>query len=117
MPERPKQLTIRDERKGDTYSFCCVRIDDTGSLVLEAVDGGPEVERMFGDSDVEAFVTLKPQEKDALLLHGPVANVTVNGPRVIEPLVAGGLSGSFECYDDAGSLIDERSFGDDGGGG
>jgi hypothetical protein len=69
VPEKPKQLTIRDERNGDTYSFCCVKIDDSGALVLEAVDAGPEVERLFGDSDVEAFVTIKPQDKDALLLH------------------------------------------------
>jgi hypothetical protein len=69
VPERPKQLTIRDERNGDIYSFCCVRIDDSGSLVLEVVDGGPEVERMFGDSDVEAFVRVMPEDKDALLLH------------------------------------------------
>jgi hypothetical protein len=69
VSERPTQLTIRDERNGDAYSFCCVKIGDGGSLVLETVDGGPEVERLFGDSDVEPFVTVKPEDKDAVLLH------------------------------------------------
>lgn len=70
-----------------------------------------------GFEAVSAFAELVIESSNPVLVHGPVADVTVNGPRVIEPLVAGGLSGSFECYDDAGSLILEKSFGDRGGGG
>lgn len=35
-----------------------VRIDETGRLVISAVDSGPLVERIFGDSDYEFWYTV-----------------------------------------------------------
>lgn len=63
---------------------------------------------------VSEFAEVVIESSSPVLVHGPVADVTVNGPRVIEPLVAAGLSGSFECYDDADAQILEKSFGDAG---
>src|SRR5688572_10370420 len=69
LSERLTQLTIRDERDERSYSFLCAKIADDGALVLEGVDGGAEVERLFGDSDYEYRLTVKPEDKDAVLLH------------------------------------------------
>lgn len=35
-----------------------VRLDETGRLVVSAVDSGPLVERIFGDSDYEFWYTV-----------------------------------------------------------
>ena len=66
---------------------------------------------------VSDFAEVVIESTAPVLVHGPVADVTVNAPRVVEPLVAAGLSGSFECYDEAHALILEKSFGGAGGGG
>jgi hypothetical protein len=66
---------------------------------------------------ISEFAEVVIESSNPVLLHGPVADVTVNGQRIVEPLVAAGLSGSFECYDEANALILEKSFGDVGGGG
>jgi hypothetical protein len=65
---------------------------------------------------ISEFAEVVIESSNPVLVHGPVADVTVNGVRVVEPLAAAGLSGSFECYDDADALILERSFGNSGGG-
>ena len=63
---------------------------------------------------VSEFAEVVIESSNPVLVHGLVADVTVNGLRVVEPLVRAGLSGSIECYDDADVLILEKSFG--GGG-
>jgi len=68
-------------------------------------------------SDYEAvsdFAEVVIESSHPVLVHGLVADVSVSGPRVIEPLAAGGLSGTFECYDEAGALILESGFGGNG---
>ena len=66
---------------------------------------------------VSDFAEVVIESSNPVLVHGPVADVTVNCLRVIEPLVAAGLSGSFECYDEADALILEKSFSSVGGDG
>jgi hypothetical protein len=66
---------------------------------------------------VSEFAEVVIESSGPVLVHGPVADVTVNGQRIVEPLVAAGLSGSFECYDEAHTLIVEKTFGTAGGGG
>lgn len=51
------------------------------------------------------FAEVVIESSNPVLVHGPVADVTVNDQRVVEPLVVAGLSGSFECYDEADALI------------
>ena len=66
---------------------------------------------------VSEFAEVVIESSNPVLVHGPVADVAVNGQRIVEPLVAAGLSGSFECYDEALALIFERAFGAADGGG
>jgi hypothetical protein len=66
----------------------------------------------MADSD---FAEVVIESSNPVRVHGPVADVAVNGRRVVEPLAAAGLSGSFECYDDAGEPIVEERFGEAGG--
>ena len=66
---------------------------------------------------VSDFAEVVIESSNPVLVHGPVAEVAVNSLRVVEPLVAGGLSGTFECYDEADLLIVEKAFGESGGGG
>lgn len=69
MSERITQLTIRDERLEDGYRTLAVKIAEDGSLVLEGVDAGQDVERMFGDWDYEYWLTVRPEDRDTVLLH------------------------------------------------
>jgi hypothetical protein len=66
---------------------------------------------------VSAFAEVVIESSNPVLVHGPVADVTVNALRVVEPLAGAGLSGTFECYDESDALIVEKAFGDSGGGG
>lgn len=69
MSERIRELVIRDERSDSGYNTLHVKIGDDGSLVLEGVDAGPEVERMFGDWGFEYWLTINAEDKDSVLLH------------------------------------------------
>jgi hypothetical protein len=69
MAQPPTQLTIRDERDDRSSSFAQVKIGDDGAFVFEGVDAGPDVEKFFGDSDFEYWLRVKPEDKDAMLLH------------------------------------------------
>jgi hypothetical protein len=40
-----------------------------------------------------------------ILIHGPVADLLANLPRIIEPLAAAGVAYSLECYDENRELI------------
>jgi len=65
-------------------------------------------------TDYEAisdFAELVIEASNPVLVHGLVADPTVNADRVVEPLVAAGLYGSFEVYDDGHALILEKPFG------
>lgn len=66
---------------------------------------------------VSDFAEVVIESSNPVLVHGPVADVTVNSLRVIESLASAGLSGTFECYDESDALIVETVFGDSGGGG
>ena len=66
---------------------------------------------------VSDFAEVVIESSNPVLVHGPVAEVTVNSLRVVEPLAAAGLSGTFECYDESDALIVEKAFGKSGGGG
>ncbi len=57
------------------------------------------------------FAEIVIESTDPVLIHGPVANVEVNCLRIVELLVAAGLSGKFECYHESGSLILGSRFG------
>jgi hypothetical protein len=65
---------------------------------------------------VSDFAEVVIESSKPVLVHGPVADVTVNSMRVVEPLAAAGLSGTFECYDESGALIVQEAFGESGGG-
>jgi catechol 2,3-dioxygenase-like lactoylglutathione lyase family enzyme len=67
--EKPAcELTLRDERVGDGSSHLRVQIKD-GALVFEGHDSGSSVEEAFGDFDLEYWLTVRPEHKDAVLLH------------------------------------------------
>ena len=57
------------------------------------------------------FAELVMESSNPILIHGMVADPLTNWPRIIEPLAAIGLSGSFECYDDNDAIILQRNFG------
>lgn len=65
---------------------------------------------------VSDFAEVVIESSNPVLVHGPVADVTVNSLRVVEPLIAAGFSGSFECYDESDVLILEAPFGAVGNG-
>lgn len=76
--------------------------------------------RKCSRTDFEAlsdFAEIVVESSNPVLIHGLVADVTVNGPRIVEPLAAAGLSGTFECYDAGGVLILEKAFSGSAGGG
>ena len=64
-----KKLVIRHERMDDGYSELAVGIDDSGALVLEGVDAGEEVRRLFGDWDFEYWLTIPAEYRESLLLY------------------------------------------------
>jgi len=64
-----KKLVIRHERMDDGYSEFTVGIDDSGSLVLEGVDAGEEVRRLFGDWDYEYWLTIPAEYRESVLLY------------------------------------------------
>ena len=59
---------------------------------------------------MSVFAELVIESSDPVLVHGLVADVTVNCKRVVEPLATAGLSGAFECYDGSQVLILENDF-------
>lgn len=64
-----RELAIHSETSTDGYRELKVLIDDAGQLVLEAVDGGESVRKIWGDSDYEYWVKITPEWRDAVLLH------------------------------------------------
>jgi hypothetical protein len=65
-------------------------------------------------TDFEAtsgFAEIVIESSNPVLIHGPVVDVSMNSLRIIEPLTAAGLFGTFECYDEFGVLILEKTFG------
>lgn len=69
MPDLPRELTIRDERRDDGSSVLRVKIEDDGTLTLEGYESGDAIKRTFGDFDYEYWLRVKPEFKDAVLLH------------------------------------------------
>ena len=63
------KLIMRDDKKSGVYSYLVAKIDDKGKLVLEGVDGGKDVEKFFGDSDYEYWLTISQEFKETILLH------------------------------------------------
>ncbi|MDY3556514.1 hypothetical protein R5W24_005680 [Gemmata sp. JC717] len=61
------------------YEVAC----EVAELVIEAASSGP----------------------NGVLVHGAVADVVANLPRLIAPLARAGIAYSFECYDERFELI------------
>ena len=69
LMEPINKLIIRDDKTSDGYSEIIAKIDDHGNLVLEGVDGGKDVDKFFGDSDYEYWLTVPKDFKDTALLY------------------------------------------------
>jgi hypothetical protein len=70
-------------------------------------------------TDYEAhsdFAEVVIESSGPVLVHGPVANVLVNGLRISDLFAAAGFSGTFECYDERHELLFQRRFGNLPGG-
>jgi len=63
------KVIMRDDKKSGDYSYLVAKIDDNGNLVLEGVDGGKDVEKFFGASDYEYWLTIPKDFKETALLH------------------------------------------------
>lgn len=100
----------------DRNNFYCVVHTQKGPEELARIFAPPDWRvRNCSWKDYEAqsdFAEIVIESTDPVLIHGPVANVEVNCLRIVELLVAAGLSGKFECYDESGSLRFERRFGE-----
>ena len=69
--------------------------------------------RRCSRTDFEAFndvAELLIESSNPVLIHGSVADVSSTSLRIVAPLAAAGLSGSFECYDQRGALIFKHIF-------
>jgi hypothetical protein len=53
----------------------------------------------------ELVIERESQSPHHLLIHGPVADLPTNLPRIIEPLAAAGVPYSLECYNAERELI------------
>jgi hypothetical protein len=51
------------------------------------------------------FAELVIESENPILIHGPVADLLANLPRIIEPLARAGVAYSLECYDENRGLI------------
>jgi hypothetical protein len=61
---------------------------------------------------ISEFAEVVIESSSPVLVHGPVADVIVNCRRIVEPLTAAGLSGTFECYNESDEMILREHFGD-----
>jgi hypothetical protein len=64
--------------------------------------------RRCGWTDYEVhcdFAELVIEGENPVLIHGPVADLLANLPRIIEPLAVAGVPFSLECYDANRELI------------
>ena len=64
-----KELVIYDDKTADGYNVLTAKIGDNGDLILEGIDAGKDVEKFFGDSDYEYWLTMSKDFKETLLLH------------------------------------------------
>jgi hypothetical protein len=53
-------------------------------------------------SDIAELVI---EGENPILIHGPVADLLANHPRIIDPLSHAGVSYSLECYDENRELV------------
>ena len=64
-----KTIVIYDDKTADGHNVLTAKISDSGDLVLEGVDAGKDVEKFFGDSDYEYWLTISKDFKETILLH------------------------------------------------
>ena len=65
-----KKITIYDRHLGtNDHQILEIYIDETGNLVFEGYDIGDAVERYWGDSDYEYWLTIKAQHLPTVLLN------------------------------------------------
>lgn len=64
---RFKKVQLLEER-GPTSRFIHARIEDNGNLVVEGQDVGETPQKWFDDEDYEFWVTVRPEDKDAVIL-------------------------------------------------
>jgi hypothetical protein len=64
-----KKITIYDRHLGkNDHQILEIYIDETGNLVFEGYDIGDAVERYWGDSDYEYWLTIKTEHLPTVLL-------------------------------------------------
>ena len=61
-------IVLRAEREGSDSRHLEGCIDDSGDLVLNGQDLGPEVRRVFGTNEYEYFYRISAAYKDTVLL-------------------------------------------------
>jgi hypothetical protein len=64
-----KELVIYDDKTADGYNALTAKIGDNGDLILAGVDAGKDVEKFFGDSDYEYWLTMPQEFKETILLY------------------------------------------------
>jgi hypothetical protein len=62
-------VVLIDEKTGSDSRQLVAKIESDGRLMLEGYDLGPEVEKYWGDSDYEYWLTVAADYKDSLLLR------------------------------------------------
>ncbi|MCZ7645568.1 MAG: hypothetical protein M5U26_09830 [Planctomycetota bacterium] len=72
MPPRhpddtPAKLVIRDQK--NPRSYLCARVETDGTLLYEGCDADPKLENFVGRDEYEYALAIKPEQKDAVLLH------------------------------------------------
>jgi hypothetical protein len=71
-----------------------------------AASGWSTRECGFAEHEIRApFAELVLESEDPVLLHGTVADILVNAPRIAEILQRAEISFSLECYDADGALV------------
>jgi hypothetical protein len=63
-----KRITIYDKETDTSHSILEAYITEEGNLVLEGYDIGDFVEKYWGDSDYEYWLTVKSENVPAVLL-------------------------------------------------
>ena len=68
-PPETKRLSLHDKAVGTETASVWVEILDTGDLEMSGVDSGPFAESVFGDEDIEWWLTVPVEHKDSVLLY------------------------------------------------
>lgn len=96
-----------------TNFYCSVDTELLPKAIAQLYAGPIWHVRKCSLKDFEAisdFAEVVIESSNPVLIHGPVMEVLMNSERIIEPIAAAGLTGTFECFDASGRLILEKHF-------